>query len=235
MHLKRTFLGVACCIYSLLPAETVTDPVIGYSVQLPAHWVCEKPGTTHHRFVDTSDTYKSWVVISQYSFDTAKTYSTDTEWTRANFIAYKILVESDPTSVLVFYDSVTTFQNGKYWAADAYSHFFDPDTAVGNYAIYIRFTAISKKGFEIYAIGAQTELDSNLTTYATIIESIVLDSSLASVRYYPSHERFTIYRSTALPFVDILGRSIVPSHNPQVPQLIVAPAQKRLVRLNTGK
>jgi hypothetical protein len=131
---------------------------------------------------------------------------------------------------LSFYDTVTARQNDTLWAADAYSYYFDPDTLLGDWAEYIRFTGMGKRGYEIYAIGPAADLDSNIATYASIIQSItILDSATdISVRRKLSPVRFRPQTGAAMGRVNILGRSVGSRDNNAASQLFIIPHYKQL-------
>lgn len=158
-------------------ARTITDEQLGYSITIPDTWVRETVDANHHRFVDTSGSYESIVVIDRYDFSTAAIYESPVEWTRANFIAYMFSIDADPLCAMLFYDTVTAVVNDTIRAMDAYTYYYDIDSTVGDWAEYIRFAAAGTHGFELYAIGPQNDLDSNIEHYLTIIESITLQTA----------------------------------------------------------
>lgn len=194
---------------AIVGAATFTDTQMGYSIDLPQNWARIAAEDTQHIFADTSGVYLSEVAIVKHDFTNALTLTTAEDWTRANFIAYAFSVDADDFSVLSFYDTVTAQQNGSLWAADAYSYFYDFDTAVGNWAEYIRFTALQKRGYEIYALGPMNDMDSNVAIYAPIIESFVLldsiDAAIRTGRPVVAHHTGS---SAALQKTDLLGRTI---------------------------
>lgn len=244
MKLTSTIAVIFYLTVSLFAGETINDTQVGYSVQLPGTWIHKVTSTTHHQFIDTTGTYQSIVAISRYDFASSATFSTADEWTRANFIAYKLTTDADPLSLLAFYDTVSARQNGTIWAADAYTYYYDADTVVGDWAEYIRFTAVGTRGYEIYAIGPASDLDSNLATYAAIIESVkLLDSSSPfgiGIKHKSPRKKFNanvttrlnqiniLGATTRLNQVNILGRSIEGSKVPIASQLIVIPKNKLL-------
>jgi hypothetical protein len=232
MKLMNTIVAIFYLTASLFAGETVKDIQVGYSVQLPGTWIHKVTSTTHHQFIDTTGTYQSIIAISRYDFASSTTFATADEWTRANFIAYKLTNDADPLSLLAFYDTVSAWQNGTIWAADAYTYYFDTDTAVGDWAEYIRFTAVETRGYEIYAIGPAIDLDSNIATYATIMESIALLDSDGNIgiKHKLTPARLSATISPRLHQVNILGRSIKGRNVPIASQLIVTPKDK-LVRL----
>ncbi len=204
---------IACATTVLLffslinAAETLTDSFLGYSIFLPDNWVREIANSTDHRFFDTSQTYQSMVAIVRYDFSADTIFSAPDEWTRANFIAYTLSVSADPFCNLVFYDTVTVKQNGALWATDVLTEFYSYDSTIGDWAEYIRFTASGTYGYELYAIGPLSDLDSNVALYGTIIDGIVLPVSNASV-FHPGTGTRTVRTSKMMTdrFLDALGR-----------------------------
>jgi len=193
----------------IVHAETFSDARMGYSVDLPQNWTRIVTTDSQHIFADTSGQFKSEVAIVKHDFTSSLTLDTPEDWTRANFIAYAFSVDADAFSVLSFYDTVSAKQNGTLWAADAYSYFFDPDTSIGNWAEYIRFTATGKRGYEIYALGPMDDMDSNVVTYAQIIENIVvLDSIDAPIRTARPHAAIRSGTEGILSTTDLLGRTV---------------------------
>lgn len=163
-------------------AGTVTDAALGYSIDLPEHWVKAVVDPTHHQFYDTTGTYQSVVSLVRSDFSAETVYTSATDWTRANFIAYKFSVEADPLSAVVFYDTLTVKQNSTLWVAELYSEFFSVDAAYGDYLEYIRFTASGTYGYELYALGGVEDMQLNAGFYAAIIEGIKLTATATTVR-----------------------------------------------------
>ena len=95
---------------------------------------------THVQFIDTSGTYQSIVALVCYDFSAETLYTSAADWARANFIAYSFFIYADPFSSLVFYDSVTARQNGTLWAADAFILYYSFDSAIDDWAEYVRYT-----------------------------------------------------------------------------------------------
>ncbi|MBN1575476.1 MAG: hypothetical protein JW913_02935 [Chitinispirillaceae bacterium] len=199
MQRFRRLILIWCLFFPLFAVETITDEQLGYSIFLPDNWVREIASPTHHRFIDTSGTYQSMVVIDRHDFSSETIYMESTEWTRANFIAYELSIEADPLCALVFYDTVTVKQNDTFWAAEAYTYYFDIDSTIGEWAEYIRFTAVGRCGFELYAIGPTADLDSNIGYYAAIIDGIILQETNDPVIQPPTLRRHVVYSASASP------------------------------------
>jgi hypothetical protein len=228
-YMKRFFRFIAIAFFfsPLQAAETITDEQIGYSIFLPDNWVREIAGPTHHRFFDTSGTYQGMVVIDCHDFSNETIYSESTEWTRANFIAYTFSIDADPLCALIFYDTVTVTQSDSFWAAEAYTYYFDIDPTVGDWAEYIRFTAVGRSGFELYALGPINDLDSNIGYYAAIIDGIKLHETGNPVIQQQVSRRQAAYdASISSPsyHLNLLGRRFYGRvNNLHASQIIVAP------------
>ncbi len=228
--MKRFYrIIIVYCLFSpLVTAGTLTDEQIGYSITLPDTWVREITSPTHHLFFDTTGKYQSIIAINRYNFSADTLYANPNEWTRTNFIAYTFLVNADTFSALVFYDTVTAIQNNTFWAADAYTYYFEIDPTIGEWAEYIRFTAAGTGGFELYAIGPMADLDTNIGYYAAIIDGISLREKFdASVR--PANAKPVFHLSQPLPpyRLNLLGQRLGGTmKNPHASQIVVVPRYK---------
>jgi hypothetical protein len=197
------------CITSVF-SETITDEQMGYSVFLPDGWNTTAISSTQHRFEDTTGVYQSMIVINRYDFSAETVFEVAEDWTRANFIAYVFSIEADPFCALVYYDSVTARQNETLWATDVFSQFFSIDTAVGDWAEYIRFTASGSYGYELYAIGPEADMLANVGMYVAIIDAIVLPetSALTVNRHLPRSVASVNGYQTKSMTVNALGRMV---------------------------
>jgi len=162
-------------------AGSVSDTQLGYTATLPDTWIKTAVSATQHRFEDTSGVYQSMVVINRYDFSAETVFEKSQDWTRANFIAYVFSIEADPVCALVYYDSVTAKQNETLWAADAFTQFYSVDTALDDWAEYIRFTASGTFGYELYAIGPAEDMLAHVGLYVAIIEGITLPEAVVTV------------------------------------------------------
>ncbi len=216
-----------CLAYS----ETITDTRFGYTVFLPDNWMREIVSDTHHRFLDTSGTYKSIIAIIRYDFDTINIFSSPEEWTRANFLAYYLITNSDPLSYVVFYDTVTTEQNGSLYAADAFSVYYDPDTQIGDWAEYVKYTATETKGYEICALGPIDDMEMNVGFYAAIIDGFTIDvdgNNVTAPGFIKPSFRLPVLTNRT---IDMLGRCLGPGTLPIASQIVVTP-RNRIVDIN---
>lgn len=210
MKLFVAMLSLLFILTSTLLSATVDDSEIEYIVDLPENWAMERVSATHHYFYDTTATCESIISIVVTDFSSDTIFSSANEWTRANFIAYAFSVDADPFSVLVFSDTVSVKHNDVLWATDAYAYMFSTDTAVVDYAEYVRYTASGSRGFELYAIGPMADMDSSAGYYAAIMASIEL-KNIENVRVVTprvAHRTTPVIRSQVMPYHDLLGRKI---------------------------
>ena len=208
MHHGDGLIPVFLLYFSLPASETIIDNQFGYSLFLPDNWAREIVTDSRHRFVDTSGTYQSIVAIVKYDFSSATVYTSAADWTRANFIAYAFTVDADPFSSLVFYDTVTAKRNDSLQATDAFSVYYETDPAIGDWAEYVRYSALGTTGYEIYALGPLDDMEANVGYYAAIIDGmVIIGSSNAAV--IPRTNIPSLHPSLSSPVsLDLLGRTI---------------------------
>lgn len=208
-------------------AGSITDDQMGYSALLPDGWSKTAVSATQHRFEDTTGVYQSMIVINRYDFSADTVFEASDDWTRANFIAYVFSIEADPFCALVYYDSVTARQNETLWATDVFSQFFSIDTALGDWAEYIRFTASGTFGYEIYAIGPEEDMLANVGMYVAIIDEIVLpESTVATISRHLPVAPAVIGDTRSGLTLNILGRTVA-GNRQSVNLLINAPFGNR--------
>ncbi|MCU0608463.1 MAG: hypothetical protein MUF22_01685 [Chitinispirillaceae bacterium] len=177
-----TALFFAIC-YTSASADTIyTNTSIGYSVYMPDHWVRKVVDSSTHRFYDSLAVYKSQLSIVRHGFSTTD-YPKSTDWTRANFIAYKLCVQYsvDPFAAMRFYDTAQTVKQGTLWATESFSTFFSLDTTMGAWSEYVRFTASGTAGYELYALGDTADMRKNISTYAALLKMVKLPSETGTV------------------------------------------------------
>jgi hypothetical protein len=163
--------------------KIITDSALGYSIYLPQDsWVRHVADSTHHQFYDSTGVYRSQISIIRHPRDPA-VYPAPQDWTRANFIAYKLVVEYsvDPFGAMLYYDTASTVRQDSLWATESYATFFILDTTIGAWSEYTRFTANDRFGYELYAIGDTADMRKNIGIYAGLIQLIKLKKD-ASVR-----------------------------------------------------
>lgn len=223
MHLffKRLItLSVFTFFPMTLFSETVSDSYMGYSVDLPQNWVCDKDTINQHFFYDTSGMYQSIVGITMTNFSSDSTYKTSLEWTRAHFLAYLITVQStvslfgeplsDPYGSVVFYDSSSSTQSG-FKSMELYSQFNSLLSDSLSWDEYIKYVAVNRKGYEIYVLGDTSDMIKNMAYYSGFVDSIKIDTTIQSTVFRPliySNDKLkSPINITNLPEVfDLLGR-----------------------------
>lgn len=180
--------GVFALLLSALSisAGIVTDSGIGYSIDLPSNWVQVKTRDIQHHFKDGTGAYPSKVSIVRYAINPAD-YPTPEDWTQAQFIAYKLAVETSvfPFGSVAYFDSSRTRKLGAYWAPEAFSVMF-PGDGQRTYCEFIRFCARGNHGYEIYAIGDSTDMMNRVDYYANIIATITLSEPVVSLASAPA-------------------------------------------------
>lgn len=153
-------------------AATVSDPGLGYAITLPAGWAQFKTKPAQHYFRDTTGKYRSQISIVKYDIDKGS-YPTPENWTQAQFIAYKMSVETSvyPFGAVAYYDSSAAAKIGPLWAPEAYSMLF-PGDGDPTYCEFIRYCAKGNVGYEIYAIGDSADMTANVDYLAGIIATM---------------------------------------------------------------
>lgn len=208
------YISVAILVvFNLAGAATVTDELIGYSFAIPDNWIKTEADATQHLFEDTSGTYQSMIAIVKHDFSEETVFSSADEWTRANFISYAFSVDADPFSVMVYYDTIDAKQNETLRAADAFSQFFSIDTALSDWAEYIRYTASGTSGYEIYAIGPLEDMEMNIGYYLALIESIILTAAadervVGAIVPNAYIQKAVPLRTGTVQAINLLGRTI---------------------------
>jgi hypothetical protein len=162
-------------------AGIVSDSNLGYAITLPASWVQLKTKPNQHYFRDGSKLYGSQISILKYEIDKA-TYPTPENWSQAQFIAYKLSVETSafPFGAVEFYDTSSTAKLGAYWSPEAFSILYPAD-GDPTYCEFIRYCAVGNVGYEIYAIGDSADMMKNVDIYAGIIATLQFTAPAASI------------------------------------------------------
>jgi hypothetical protein len=204
----RSFAALLLVLALRLQAGTVTDSHLGYSINLPAGWVQVKTREEQHHFKDPSGLYPSRISIVRSALDKT-VYPTPESWTQAQFIAYKLTVETSafPFGTILYHDSTAGRKLGNDWAPEAFSMLF-PGDGQRTYCEYIRFAAHGDFGYEIYALGDSADMMNRVDYYAGIIATVVLSAPAPIRNTLPRHPSA---RPAMLPFraVDPLGRTLV--------------------------
>lgn len=204
---------ILCILISLkISAEILSDNIIGYTISLPNGWIRQIVDSTHHIFEDTTNKHRSVVGVKVYNFDEYQSSFTEKEWISLHFWMYYFLVSVDSTNVVLYFDTLVATEKNKKFTADIYTVFFDPEGTVGDIAEYIRYTATGNKGYEIYAIGPVSDVDSNLVDYVNLIDSLTVTTLKSKVKFNPFvHNKNSQERNISLIFsseIDLLGRII---------------------------
>jgi hypothetical protein len=204
-------LWVALLSWNAL-AGTITDPTMGYTLQLPDHWEQIKSRDIHHHFKDSTGLRPAKLSILRYPIDSTD-YPTPESWTQAQFIGYMLAVETSafPFGLVTFYDSSSTRKLGQDWAPEVFSTFFPGDTTKP-YCEYLRYCSHGNFGYEIYAIGDSTEMVNEVDYYANILSSIIFTTPIASLRPMarPAQGLLPVL------FYDARGRKLKGSQMPKV-------------------
>jgi hypothetical protein len=177
----RYFLAALFSIPFLASAGTVSDSNLGYTITLPANWVQVKAKANQHYFRDSTRQHHSQISILKYAIDKAS-YPTPENWTQAQFIAYKLSVETSsyPFGAVAYFDSTAATKLGPVWAPEAFSVLYPAD-GDPTYCEFIRYCAIGEVGYEIYAIGDSADMAANVDYYAGIIASLQFSTPVASL------------------------------------------------------
>ena len=166
----------------LIADTTITNTALGFSAYLPDNWIATQVNDTHAVFNDTTFTYRSQVVIKRHLRNVAD-FSQPTDWTRAHFIAYLLVVQYswDPFGAVLYFDSTANCKQDSLWAPEAFSEFYTIDTILGSWDEYMRYTASGDYGYELYAIGDTADMKKNIGMYMAIIRYIHLNSQPSAV------------------------------------------------------
>ncbi|MEO6097834.1 MAG: hypothetical protein ABIW76_20130 [Fibrobacteria bacterium] len=175
--LGYTILSLTVSVFS----GTVSDPNLGYAITLPSSWVQLKTKPEQHYFRDGAKQYRSQISILKYAIDNAS-YPTPESWTQAQFIAYKLSVETSsyPFGAIAYFDSTSTEKLGTAWAPEAFSVLYPAD-GTPTYCEYMRYCAVGSTGYEIYAIGDSTDMTTNVDFYASIISTLQFSTPNVSI------------------------------------------------------
>jgi hypothetical protein len=217
--IKRLILLVS--IQTITFSVTVSDSKIGYSVDLPQHWVRDIDTVNQHTFFYTSNAYGSFISIEMTDFAKDTIYKTPLQWTKAHFLAYLLTIRStvssfgvpmsDPYGSVVFYDSSSSTQSGLK-SMELFAQFSSLVSSSGNWDEFVKYVAVNKKGYEIYVLGDTADMNKNIEFYIDLITSIKIDTAPSSIILHPVQQTnnrvsVNIYQPEML--FDIMGRSVV--------------------------
>jgi hypothetical protein len=218
-------LALSALLAAASAAATVSNPVIGYSLSLPAHWGPSQSKPLHDYFRDSTRTLRSQISILRYSIDKA-TYPTPESWSQAQFIAYKLSVENSvyPFGAVMYYDTSAAAKIGPVWSPEAYSVFYPAD-GDPTYAEYIRYAAIGDYGYEIYAIGDSTDMSNNLDFYAGVIGTLTFTPPVEAIGIARLARRAP--GTPAEHWYDAMGRVRSARRNPEGPRSALVPWNRK--------
>lgn len=204
----KAYAALLLVLACRLQAALVSDAQLGYAITLPAGWFQVKTREEQHHFKDPSGQYPSRISILRSAIPKAD-YPTPHSWTQAQFIGYKIAVETSafPFGSIAYYDSSASRKLGADWAPEAFSIMF-PGDGQRTYCEFIRFCAQGDFGYEIYALGDSADMMNRVDYYAGIIATVVLNApaGIANPRTPLSPDGGTGTAGLPTLFVDPLGR-----------------------------
>jgi hypothetical protein len=196
------------------------NDMLDYSIYLPENWKHKAASDSQDFFYDSSLVYDGNVSLVRHTMDTV--FHTPAEWARAFFIAYKMYVDYHPYGVVLFYDSSQSAKLDGQWAPEMYIRFYD-DTANYAWDEYVRFTAVTGYGYELYAIGDTSDMKANVGLYGAIIQSIEFQraTGLHESRHYGLAGYLKIQQDMhsycAWRYLTPLGRTVNWNHPARLP------------------
>lgn len=191
----------------------ITDPTMNYTISLPENWVQEEVSSQHHRFYDTTSTYRSQINIVRHTFSKVD-YPHSEDWTLVNYIANEIAIKNshNPLGIFLYGDSSSSLiQPDSLRAAEIYARFCYLDTVSIYWEEFVRFAASDTFGYEMYVLGDTADMKANVAFYAAIIQNITLPAEQGQNRIIYSlteqQSQFHREKASALLF-DLRGRRI---------------------------
>lgn len=166
---------------SLCLGGAISDAYLGYTITVPTNWMQVKSKPLQHHFRDSTSQYKSQISIVLHGIDKAA-YPTPESWTQAQFIAYKLSVETSvyPFGAVTYFDSSRTTRLSGLWAPEAFSILYPAD-GTPTYCEFVRYCAMGDFGYEIYAIGDSLDMLNRVDYYADIIATLKLTAPSAGI------------------------------------------------------
>lgn len=167
---------------SLVHADNLyTSSNLGYGMYLPDNWVVESVSDTQDFMYDTTGTCGGLLSIIRQRRNTLD-FPQPEDWVRAHFVAYLLVVEYsyDPWGSILYQDSSQTCTQGDLWAPEAFGQFYSLDSTMGSWSEFVRFTADDEYGYQLYAISDTADMKTYLTTYASLLYGISIESGLAA-------------------------------------------------------
>lgn len=179
---------------------------LGYSIDLPTGWAVQQEADSRDIFYDETGSAKSYLSVVRHRW-AGGDWANDRAWTRSRLISYLITVRHgrNPWGAVVWYDSSSSAVLGDLWAPEAYSRFYSADPVTKAWAEYIIFASRNQAGYEIYAIGDTTDMDTNIGTYAGILRTVTVDQNNNRITVLP-HTSRPAGRAGETFRLDLLGR-----------------------------
>ncbi|MBD3421626.1 MAG: hypothetical protein GF398_16035 [Chitinivibrionales bacterium] len=183
-HFPRIEIAIILFLISFGYAQqSFTNSTLGYSAYLPENWQRSAANDSQDVFLDTSGAYPAYLSIVQHSYSNVD-FPTGNDWTRANFIAYKMYIDYYPYGTVLYFDSSSTLTQDGLWAAELFIRFFTDDTSNFTWDEYVRYTATNENGYELYAMGDTADMRTNLPVYGAILQSIDILRANMSIQKY---------------------------------------------------
>jgi len=182
--MKRLLFCAAAASFLLsLPSHADTTLVNqrgGYSIFLPDGWAETVVSDSQFRYRDTTGALPGQISVVKHTI--AGTYQADKEWTRANFITYKLMMQFDPYSVLLYDDSSHERTKDGLWAPEMFVRYYADDTSSLVWEEFIQLCSNRGCGYEFYAMSDTADMDTALSFYGALIYAIhFLDPDKAEV------------------------------------------------------
>ncbi len=184
---RLLFCAAAASILLSLPSHADTTLVNqrgGYSIFLPDGWAETVVSDSQFRYRDTTGALPGQIFVVKHTI--AGTYQADKEWTRANFITYKLMMQFDPYNVLLYDDSSHERTKDGLWAPEMFVRYYADDTSSLVWEEFIQLCSNRGCGYEFYAMSDTADMDTALSFYGALIYAIhFLDPDNAEVALVP--------------------------------------------------
>ena len=169
------FLLISALILALESWGRISREDLGYSILLPEGWELTTTKENQDIWTYTDLKFNSALSIVRHPIDKSE-FATPEEWTRAHFVAYKLVAETsqEPYGGVIVSDSSheRILPNGS-WAPACYAVFLSAtdDFAWEEFSV---FSAHGDYGYEMYAIGDTLDMQKNIFDYAGILSTVNL-------------------------------------------------------------
>jgi hypothetical protein len=180
-------------IRSSIAQTTYKNNQAGYTIVLPQDWYYFQESDSQDIFYDINGSAQSYLSVVYHPVADG---TTELDWTNFHYIMYLTITTEweDPWGSILAMDSSQSSTVGSVWAPQAFAQFYTLDTATNNkyWSEYIIFTAQSRIGYELYAIGDTSDIKANGATYSEILHSITFSKPSAAIRKNSNSRRYTI-------------------------------------------